>query len=74
MRKSHTQEVQNKVFITVQHQSNYMKENDVDDVCGVHEGDEKFIHSLGQKITKNEKIWELDDHGSIILKWTIKIG
>jgi hypothetical protein len=51
-----------------------MKENDVDDVCGVHEGDEKFIHSLGQKITKNEKIWELDDHGSIILKWTIKIG
>lgn len=56
MRISHTQEVQNKVFITVQRYSNYMKENEVDDACGMHEGDEKCIHSLGQKITKDETI------------------
>jgi len=51
-----------------------MKENEVDDACGMHEGDEKCIHSLGQKITKDETIWKLDDHGRIVLKWTIKIG
>lgn len=51
-----------------------MKENEVDDACGIREGDEKFIYSLGQKITKDETIWELDDHRRIILKWTLKIG
>jgi hypothetical protein len=51
-----------------------MKENEVDDACGMHEGDEKFIHSLGQKITKDETIWELDDRERTVSKWTIKIG
>jgi hypothetical protein len=32
------------------------------------------MHSLGQKITRDETIWELDDIGRIVLKWTIKIG
>jgi hypothetical protein len=39
-----------------------------------HACDEKCIHILGQSITNDETIWELDDHGSIVLKWTIKIG
>jgi len=50
-----------------------MEENEVGDACGMHKGDEKFIYSLGQKITKDETIWELDDHGWIVLKWNIKI-
>lgn len=50
-----------------------MKKNKVNDACGMHEGDEKFIHSLGQKITRDETVWEPDDHGRIVLKWTIKL-
>lgn len=49
-----------------------MKENEVDDAWGMHEGGEKFIHSLGQKITRDETIWKLDDNGRIFLKWTIR--
>jgi len=46
----------------------------VNDACGMHDGDEKFIHILGRKITRDETVWELDDHGRIVLKWIIKIG
>jgi len=31
-------------------------------------------YSLGQKITRDETVWEQDDHGRIVLKWTIKIA
>jgi hypothetical protein len=42
-----------------------MKENEVDEACSMREGDEKFIHSLGQKITRDKTIWKLDDNGRI---------